>query len=54
MLIRLKGAQIAYRFGPSCTAAHADQDITMASVQTYAGLGLAYCESVLDGLEQAG
>ncbi|WP_133117932.1 hypothetical protein [Burkholderia ubonensis] len=33
---------------------HAGQDITLASVQTYAELGLAFYESVLDGLEKDG
>ncbi|MCA7936889.1 hypothetical protein [Burkholderia cepacia] len=33
---------------------HAGQDITLASVQTYAELGLVFYESVLDGLERDG
>ncbi|HKR44538.1 MAG TPA: hypothetical protein VJU59_33520 [Paraburkholderia sp.] len=33
---------------------HAGQDITLASVQNYAELGLAFYESVLDGLERDG
>jgi len=33
---------------------HAGHDITLASAQTYAELGLAFYESILDGLEQDG